>query len=181
MNKAHGFTLIELLVTIAVGAILLMVAVPNYITFVLNGRMAAQSNDFLSALQLARSEAVKRGFTVSVCKSANSATCTTAGTWAQGYIVFTDSSTAGTAGTLDGTDVLIRAFPALSGNSTLVGSNNVTNFVSYRLTGDTSLVAGANGLVSLCPIAPAGVAGRDIQISASGRARVQNPPAAACP
>jgi type IV fimbrial biogenesis protein FimT len=178
MNKAHGFTLIELLVTIAVGAILLMVAVPNYITFVLNGRMAAQSNDFLSALQLARSEAVKRGFPVSVCKSANSATCTTAGTWAQGYIVFTDGST---AGTLDGTDVLIRAFPALSGNSTLVGSNNVTNFVSYRLTGDTSLVAGANGLVSLCPIAPAGVAGRDIQISASGRARVQNPPAAACP
>ena len=178
MNKAHGFTLIELLVTIAIGAILLLVAVPNYITFVLNGRMAAQSNDFLSALQLARSEAVKRGFTVSVCKSANSATCTTAGTWAQGYIVFTDGST---VGTLDGTDVLIRAFPALSGSSTLVGSNNVTNFVSYRLTGDTSLVAGTDGLVSLCPIAPAGVAGRDIQISASGRARVQNPPAAACP
>ena len=177
MNKAHGFTLIELLVTIAIGAILLLVAVPNYITFVLNGRMAAQSNDFLSALQLARSEAVKRGFTVSVCKSADSATCTTAGTWAQGYIVFTDGSN---AGTLDGTDVLIRAFPALSGNSTLV-SNNVANFVSYRLTGDTSLAAGASGTVSLCPIAPAGVAGRDIQISASGRARVQNPPVAACP
>jgi type IV fimbrial biogenesis protein FimT len=178
MNKARGFTLIELLVTIAIGAILLLVAVPNYITFVLNGRMAAQSNDFLSALQLARSEAVKRGFTVSVCKSADNATCTTAGTWAQGYIVFTDGST---AGTLDGTDVLIRAFPALSGGSTLVGSNNVADFVSYRLTGDTSLAAGANAVVSLCPIAPAGVAGRDVQISASGRARVQNPPAAACP
>jgi type IV fimbrial biogenesis protein FimT len=178
MNKAHGFTLIELLVTIAVGAILLMVAVPNYITFVLNGRMAAQSNDFLSALQLARSEAVKRGVLVSVCKSADGATCTTAGTWAQGWIVFTDAST---VGTLDGTDFLIRSFPAVSGGSTLVGGANVANFVSYRLTGDTSLTAGANGLVSLCPIAPAGVAGRDIQISASGRARVQNPPAAACP
>ncbi|MDP2026124.1 GspH/FimT family pseudopilin [Sulfuriferula sp.] len=178
MNKAHGFTLIELLVTIAIGTILLLVAVPNYITFVLNGRMAAQSNDFLSALQLARSEAIKRGTLVSVCKSADSATCTVAGTWAQGYIVFTDGST---VGTLDGTDVLIRAFPALSGNSTLVGGANVPNFVSYRLTGDTSLAAGANGTVSLCPIAPAGVAGRDIQISASGRARVQNPPAAACP
>jgi type IV fimbrial biogenesis protein FimT len=170
MNKAHGFTLIELLVTIAVGAILLMVAVPNYITFVLNGRMAAQSNDFLSALQLARSEAVKRGFPVSVCKSADSATCTAAGTWAQGYIV----STGGPNG-------LIRAFPALSGNSTLVGDANVPNVVTYQLTGNTTLAAGTNAVVSLCPIAPAGVAGRDIQISASGRARVKNPPAAACP
>ena len=178
MNKAHGFTLIELLVTIAIGAILLLVAVPNYITFVLNGRMAAQSNDFLSALQLARSEAVKRGFTVSVCKSADSASCTTAGTWAQGWIVFTDVNS---NGALNGTDVLIRAFPALSGNSTLVGDANVPDFVSYQLTGNTSLAAGTNAVVSLCPIAPAGVAGRDIQISASGRARVQNPPAAACP
>jgi type IV fimbrial biogenesis protein FimT len=178
MNKARGFTLIELLVTIAIGAILLLVAVPNYITFVLNGRMAAQSNDFLSALQLARSEAVKRGAPVSVCTSADSATCTAAGTWAQGYIVFTDVNA---DGALNGTDALIRAFPALSGNSTLVGDANVPNVVTYQLTGYTNLAPGTNAIVSLCPIAPAGVVGRDIQIAASGRARVQNPPAAACP
>lgn len=174
----RGFTLIELLVTMSIAAILLSVAVPNYQTFVLNSRMSAQSNDFLSALQLARSEAVKRGTLVSVCKSANNATCITSGTWAQGWIVFVDGST---AGTLDGTDVLIRAFPALTGNSTLAGSANVANFVSYQANGATSLAAGSNGTVSLCPPSPAAVAGRDIQITASGRARVQNPPAAACP
>lgn len=175
-----GFTLIELMVTVAVAAILLSIALPSYQTFVLNGRMAAQSNDFLKALQLARSEAVKRGTLVSVCKSANNATCAPGGTWAQGWIVFVDG---GVAGTVDGADVLIRVFPALSGNSTLVGSANVADFVSYQPSGATSLAAGANGVVSLCPPspAPATVAGRDIQISASGRARVQNPPAAACP
>ena len=178
----HGFTLIELLVTMAVAAILLAIAVPNYQTFVLNSRMSAQSNDFLSALQLARSEAVKRGTRVSVCKSAAGATCTTGGTWAQGWIVFVDGNT---PGTLDGAgasaDVLIRVFPALSGNDTLVGSTNVANFVSYLANGTTSLTAGANEIVSLCSPSPAAVPGRDIQITASGRARVQNPPAVACP
>lgn len=171
----HGFTLMELLVTMAVAAILLAIAVPNYQTFVLNSRMTGQSNDFLSALQLARSEAVKRGTRVSVCKSADSAACTAGGTWAQGWIVFEDG---GVQGTLDGADTLLRAFPALSGNDTLVGNASVVNFVSYQASGAT---AGTIGTVSLCPPGPAVVPGRDIQITAPGIARVQNPPAAACP
>ena len=178
----RGFTLIELMVTMAVAAILVAIAVPNYRTFMLNSQMSAQSNDFLSALQLARSEAVKRGTLVSVCKSANSATCTIAGTWALGWLVFVDGNT---PGTLDGAgataDQLIRVFPPLSGGSTLAGSASVVNFVSFQANGATSLAMGGTETVSLCPPAPAVVPGRDIQISASGRARVQNPPAAACP
>jgi type IV fimbrial biogenesis protein FimT len=177
-----GFTLIELIVTVSVAAILLAVAVPSYQTFVLNNRMAAQSNDFITALQLARSEAIKRGTRVSVCKSANNASCTTSGTWAQGWIVFVDGNT---AGTLDGTganaDILLRASSGLSGNSTLTGSTNVADFVSFMASGATSLALGTNGTVSLCSPAPAAVAGRDIQIAASGRVRVQNPPLATCP
>lgn len=175
---SKGFTLIELMVTISIGAILLMVAVPSYQTFVSSSRMTAQSNDFLSALQLARSEAVKRGTLVSLCKSSNGTACTVAGTWAQGWIVFVDGSV---AGIVDGTDAIIRVFPAISGNSTLVGSANIANFISYQSSGSTSLAAGSNEIASLCPSAPARVTGRDIQITASGRARVQNPPAAACP
>ncbi|BBP01207.1 GspH/FimT family pseudopilin [Sulfuriferula nivalis] len=173
-----GFTLIELLITISIGAILLAIAIPGYQSFVSSSRMTAQSNDFLSALQLARSEAVKRGRLVSVCKSADGATCAVTGTWAQGWIVFTDS---GVVGTVDGTDAVIRVFPAISGNSTLVGSINIASFLSYQSTGSTSLAAGSNEVVSLCPFVPATVAGRDIQVSASGRARVQNPPAVVCP
>lgn len=178
----HGFTLIELLVTVTVAAILLAIAAPNYQIFVLNSRMTAQSNDFITALQFARSEAVKRGTRVSVCKSANNATCILTGSWAQGWIVFVDGNV---AGTLDGVgasaDLLLRASGPISGNSTLVGTANVANFVSYLSTGATALALGATAAASLCPSGPASVAGRDIQIAASGRVRVQNPPAATCP
>ena len=174
----RGFTLIELMVTMAVAAIILAFAVPNYQTFVLNSRMSAQSNDFLSALQLARSEAVKQGTRVSVCTSANSTTCTLVGNWEQGWLVFVDINQNGTLATAA---QLIRVFPPLSGGSTLTGSANVVNLVSFEPNGATSLAMGGAETVSLCPPAPAAVPGRDIQISASGRARVQNPPVAACP
>jgi type IV fimbrial biogenesis protein FimT len=173
-----GFTLIELMVTVAVVAILIAIASPSYRFLVLNNRMAAQSNEMLSALQLARAEAVNRGTRVSVCKSANGTACTTALTWAQGWIVFIDG---GTAGTVDGSDTVLRVFPALAGGSTLVGIGNVSNFVSYQGNGTTTLATGAVGTISLCPQAPATVAGRDIQITASGRSSVLNPPATACP
>ncbi|RJG04611.1 GspH/FimT family pseudopilin [Noviherbaspirillum sedimenti] len=182
MNIKHtnGFTLIELMITLSIAAILMALAAPNFGIFVLNSRMTAQSNDLLSAFQLARSEAIKRGVRVSLCKSANNTSCAASGTWAQGWIVFVDGTTAGTVdGTGANADVVLRAFSALTGNSRLAGSaNDVASYVSFTASGATSLTA--NRLVSLCPPSPAAVVGRDIQIAPSGRVRVQKPPATAC-
>lgn len=171
----RGFTLIELMVTISLVAILAAIAVPSFQTLILNNRMATQSNDFLSSLQLARSEAVKRGATVSLCKSANAASCTTAGTYAQGWIVFADTDS---DSIVDAGEAVIQAYGPVAGGSTLTGSGTVANAITYTARGFTSLTADAT--VSLCPPSPAAVAGRDIQITASGRARIQNPPATAC-
>jgi type IV fimbrial biogenesis protein FimT len=66
MNRFAGFTLIELMVTLAVAAILVTIAVPGMATLVQNSRTTSQTNELVSALNLARSEAVKRGRTVTV-------------------------------------------------------------------------------------------------------------------
>lgn len=172
----RGFTLVELLVTMAVAAILLAIAVPNYQNFVLNSRMTSQSNDLLSALQLARSEAIKRNMRVSVCKSAGGGICTAAGTWAQGWMVFDDG---GVAGTVDGTDQPLQVYGPLAGTGTIDASANVSNFISYLPAGTTALAAGTTATLTLCS-GVAGMDGRDIEIAAAGRARIENP-AAVCP
>lgn len=125
MNTQHGVTLIELIVGIAVAAILMAVAVPSWTAVVQANRAVAEANELVGALQLARSEAVKRGMRVSVCASANptvaSPTCSGSGNWSTGWIVFTDNT--GTTGTKDGTDALIKIWDGISSGSSLVATD----------------------------------------------------------
>lgn len=59
-HPASGFTLIELLVTLAVAAILLAIGVPGLRNILLTNRLATTANEVVAALNLARSEAIKR-------------------------------------------------------------------------------------------------------------------------
>jgi type IV fimbrial biogenesis protein FimT len=87
---ARGFTVIELMVTIIVLAILLVVGIPSFRNATLSTRLTALSNDLVGAVQLARSEAIKRNQVVRLCVSADGSTCATAGGWDQGWIVLSD-------------------------------------------------------------------------------------------
>ncbi len=69
--RQYGFTLVELIITLVVAAILLTLAAPNLTSFLKRDRLATQANDLLADLALARSEAIKRGAVVVVCKSSD--------------------------------------------------------------------------------------------------------------
>ncbi len=136
MRRTRGFTLIELLVTLLVAAIVVTWAVPDFRAMINNNRMLSQANELVVAINMARSAAVTRGMPVTVCASANGRSCSQSASWGTGWIVFTDSDT-GTAGTVDGTDQVIRSWAALSGSSTLTGTeidssqNTVSSNVVY--------------------------------------------------
>ncbi|MCO7222873.1 GspH/FimT family pseudopilin [Pleionea sp. CnH1-48] len=58
MRRIKGFTLLEVVVTIGLVAILAAFAVPSFRTSIQNNQLAACSNKFVSAIQLAKSTAV---------------------------------------------------------------------------------------------------------------------------
>jgi type IV fimbrial biogenesis protein FimT len=71
-GSARGFTLFELLITIAIVAILASIALPNYSELMRRMTVSETTNDLVGALNLARSEAVKRGSDVEVVSTGGS-------------------------------------------------------------------------------------------------------------
>ncbi|PKM43219.1 MAG: pilus assembly protein [Gammaproteobacteria bacterium HGW-Gammaproteobacteria-1] len=66
MKNVRGFTLVELIITLAVMAIALALAIPSFQTLFENNRTTTQANELVAAMNLARSEAIRIGASVSV-------------------------------------------------------------------------------------------------------------------
>jgi type IV fimbrial biogenesis protein FimT len=167
MNRRGGFTLIELIVTLAIAAIVLTVGIPSFRELLRENRLATQANEFLAALALTRSEALKRGVRVTLCKSADGASCTANGGYEQGWVVFVDPNN---NATVDTGEVILRVYGALPGGFTLTGNTNVRSYVSYAAGGMSQLISGAfqAGTLTLCAAPKA----RSIAINSTGRARI---------
>ncbi len=134
MKVSRGITLIELVITIAVLAVIVALAAPSMTGVIQNNRAAAGANELVTALHVARSEALKRTSDVEICPSIDQAGC--GGNWNDGWIVRTRggnqliqvwSGPAGNAGFLD-----VGTLP-----STIVfdasGRTNLENTVAFQL------------------------------------------------
>lgn len=181
MKRYTGFTLIELIITVAIAAIVLTIGIPSFNATIRQNRLITTTNDFAAALSLARSEAIKRGTRVTLCKSTDGTTCVTTGGYDQGWIVFVDNLAAGSggaAGVHDNNEDIIRVYGKLSGGMTLVGNTPVINYVSYTSDGVNRLDTGAMqiGTITLCSNGQANA----IKITATGRPRVDST-SIACP
>ena len=52
--KPTGFTLIEMMIAIAIGAILMAIAVPNFRSFVRNNHLITETNTLVGHINVAR-------------------------------------------------------------------------------------------------------------------------------
>lgn len=139
IEREKGFTLVELLITIVVVSILLSTAVPSIMQMIKNNRVTTQANKLVTAIQLARNEAVKRGSRSTIC-AANTALddCSGSTDWSGGWIVFSNlgndlSADTGTDTCLDSEDCLMRSSDGV-GSSTLTGDGSAIHFLPTGLT-----------------------------------------------
>jgi type IV fimbrial biogenesis protein FimT len=163
MPRSHGVTLIELMITLSILAILATLAGPSFTDARYNAQRTAEVNGFLHGLFLARSEAIKRGQVVTMCKSIDGSTCADSdAAWAEGWMVFVNTDRDAQPQRDVGEDVLLvhAAWPTGTINS---------NRQSYSFRPFQQAVI--NGTLVFCD--PRGSAhARAIIISHTGRPRV---------
>jgi type IV fimbrial biogenesis protein FimT len=166
MRYARGFTLIELMYTVAVGALVLGIGIPAFNETIRSSRMTTTVNTAVTAMHVARSEAVKRRARVTFCRSTVAAdpVCAADGT---GYAVFVNvgDDQAYNAGT----DTLINAGPWLADGIT-VQYTGLPNYISFSPSGFTRAIGGGtlSGNIVLCDDR-GDRAARVITVAATGR------------
>ncbi|MVF21369.1 prepilin-type N-terminal cleavage/methylation domain-containing protein [Methylocaldum sp. BRCS4] len=141
-DHENGFTLIELMVAVAVLAVTLTIGVPSFRETILNNRQTTQINELVADVGLARSEAIKRGIPVTLCKRNTSGNnCDSSAAWADGWIIFSDRNR---NGVLDGDDNLLQVKPPLASGTTLTFSGGRVTFDARGFS------AGFNGTFIFC-------------------------------
>ena len=164
--RSQGFSLIEMMMAVAVIAILLGSALPNWRATTVATHMRLAKDALLDSVTRARNLAVMRNHEVGVCPSIDSHTCTGGLEWQGGWIVFDDHDRDGAP---NGDEDLISVAAPTPGLVVLatVGRPRLT----FRPDGSS---AGSNVTITLCD--ERGVAqARSVVVSNVGRPRMGAP------
>ena len=158
--RSHsGFTLAETLASIAIIGLTMAAAAPALGSLTRSGREAAILNQLVGSLHLARSTAITRNRTVSLCPSTDGSVCT-GQRWEQGWIAFVDRDTDGERAP---DEELLDAQPAVEGAR--IPGGEYASGLSYGPTG--ALAPRAGGHFRLCN-AGAEIASRLVVLRGNG-------------
>lgn len=164
-RKARGFTLIEMMTAIFILAILVGLAVPSFREASLSSKLSGFANDIVASTQLARSEAIKRNVTVTMCASSDGESCNDPDGWEAGWIVLADEGGANEA--------LVQHRHALPDEFRIVQTGAVASVLF-----PPTVVADNQVTLTVCRAEPEGSQERVVTITAARNARVTTPTAA---
>lgn len=158
----RGFTLVEMMITVVLISIMVNLVVP--MGQVAEGFKLDYVNQRLySSAVLARSEAIKRAETVSVCRSTSGTGCQAGANWADGWVVFVNSNG---NNSIDPGEDIIRVYNPVSSPVEITWNGNVP-LLSFRPRGS----AVQQGIFTLCSVPKRPVLQRLVNISGSGLIR----------
>lgn len=181
----QGFTLLELTVVLAFVAVLTTLAIPSFKRLAQSSTMSGNVNTFMADLRFARSESMRRGGGVVMCRSdapeAVSPICNTSSGpgdrgWVSGWIVYLDAHN---DGVIDSGDLLRIQAPIAGIDSIAENGGNASSIFRFTATGRLLDVSSATSL-QFGGSAYAGDVQRVLCVSSGGRARIAGNGAASC-
>ncbi len=154
------------MVTVAVVAIVVFLAVPDFTSMMKNNSIANTSNDLIASLNYARSEAVKRGVPVSVCatQDANYAAC--GSNWNLGWLVFVNP-TGGSSLSNTAAAPLLKV-QTITDQTATIATSSSANIATFNSSGFPA-TASANLSFTIKSTGCTADAGRIVRISTTGR------------
>jgi len=176
--RQRGFTLIELMITLAIAAVLLVVAVPSFVSFQRNSQLTSLTNSLVASIYAARGEAMKTGFNAFVVPTGNGSD------WKTGWVVFVDRDRDGAFDaandTIVQTQIATESYFDMSGNGT---AGETPAYIMFDSSGYSKTKTAGFGALTLS-IARNDVSGsaaseetRRIIIASTGRLRTCKPTA----
>lgn len=162
MKRNCGFTLIELLIVVAIMSTMMAIGLPSFQSIIEGSRLTSAANAMVSALQLARMEALKQHKPVVIRPKDG-----VADGWKQGWELFVDvPKSAVNNYTKDGDEPLFATFDALGSTLTVKASSAFSDSTYYDASGRIKSVGGS---FSFCATTDF----RSVIIGATGRVHVE--------
>ena len=160
--------MVELMIALALVAILLASAAPNWRLFLATSELRDRSEALTRALSVARSEAIKRGTRVDICPSADRMRCAAGATWERGWLTFVNDGNAAQPAS-DAT--ILGREPAAATGITIAGNRPVGDYISFTSLGHARRHDGAlqMGTFTICR---RGQDARKVVLANSGRVRI---------
>lgn len=166
----HGFSLIELLIAVGIVGLLVLAAGPSYRSWIAAQQLANHAHFLAGTLNQARSEAIKSGYRVNLCKTRDGEQCADDGSgWELGWILFIDENQ---DGEISAGETVIRTLGPPGNGITVRGNRPVADYVSYTSLGHARMLSGALQMGTFVVCKP-GQDALQVVLANSGRARVQ--------
>jgi len=172
IHREGGFTLIELMIVIVILGVVVTLAAPSFNQVIKTNRLRTETHKFVSVLNLAKSEAVKRNLDVVIC---NGADCT--GQLQGGWQIFSDFNSNG----VPDPNEVIRVSDGLSNGFTMTNADGTTPFASRITHFPDGSAAPAQEFFLICPPDKDSDAAWGVTLNAVGNPTIKAGGAGTCP